>query len=178
MTDHTHGEHILTTDAGFSTVPDAGQEHAGYLRTNALSLAGNVVIALGSVAPTASIALTLSAIVATTSFASPIAVLFCAIPMLGIAMAYRRLNMWHVNCGATYVWGGRAISPYFVWMTGWVIILAYFLGATSIAYPIGPYALSITSNPWQDSSIAAALIGAIAIVVVTGIAYVGIRATS
>ena len=72
--------------------------------------------------------------------------------------------MWHVNCGATYVWGGRAISPYFGWMTGWVIILAYFLGATSIAYPIGPYALSLVSNRWQDSTVAAALIGAIAIV--------------
>ena len=135
-----------------TSAADEGQEHAGYLRTNALSLVGNVVIALGSVAPTASIALTLSAIVATTSYASPIAVLFCAVPMLGIAMAYRRLNMWHVNCGATYVWGGRAISPYFGWMTGWVIILAYFLGATSIAYPIGPYALSLVSNRWEDST--------------------------
>ncbi len=178
MSDHSHGEHLLTTDAPADAVADAGQEHAGYLRTNALSLFGNIVIALGSVAPTASIALTLSAIVATTSFASPIAVLFCAIPMLGIAMAYRRLNMWHVNCGATYVWGGRAISPYFGWMTGWVIILAYFLGATSIAYPIGPYFLSLVSNRWENSTTAAALIGAIAIVGVTAIAYVGIRATS
>jgi amino acid transporter len=178
MTDHPHGEHILTTDVPLSPVADSGQEHAGYLRTNALSLLGNVVIALGSVAPTASIALTLSAIVAVTGYASPIAVLFCAIPMLGIALAYRRLNLWHVNCGATYVWGGRAISPYFGWMTGWVIILAYFLGATSIAYPIGPYALSLVSNRWQDSNVAAALIGAIAIVAVTAVAYVGIRATS
>jgi hypothetical protein len=68
MTEHPHHpEHILTTDAAFTEVADAGQEHAGYLRTNALSLLGNVVIALGSVAPTASIALVLAAIVATTS---------------------------------------------------------------------------------------------------------------
>ena len=179
MSEHHHaGPLHLTTDAPVTSAADEGQEHAGYLRANALSLVGNVVIALGSVAPTASIALTLSAIVATTSYASPIAVLLCAIPMLGIAVAYRRLNMWHVNCGATYVWGGRAISPYFGWMTGWVIILAYFLGATSIAYPIGPYALSLVSNRWEDSTVAAALIGAIAIVLVTAVAYVGIRATS
>jgi NAD(P)-dependent dehydrogenase (short-subunit alcohol dehydrogenase family) len=100
MTEHSHtGPLHLTTDAAATAEADKGQEHAGYLRTNALSLVGNVVIALGSVAPTASIALTLSAIVATTSYASPIAVLVCAVPMLGIAMAYRRLNMWHVNCG-------------------------------------------------------------------------------
>ena len=174
MSEHHHaGPLHLTTDAPVTSAADEGQEHAGYLRANALSLVGNVVIALGSVAPTASIALTLSAIVATTSYASPIAVLICAVPMLGIAMAYRRLNMWHVNCGATYVWGGRAISPYFGWMTGWVIILAYFLGATSIAYPIGPYALSLVSNRWEDSTVAAALIGAIAIVLVTAVATSG-----
>ena len=178
MTEQANVPIRLTTEAPVEVVANDGQAHAGYLRTNALSFVGNVVVALGSVAPTASIALTLAAIVAVTSFASPLAILVCAIPMIGIAVAYRRLNMWDVNCGATYVWGGRAISPYFGWMTGWVIILAYFLGATSIAYPIGPYALSITSNPWQHSSVAAALIGAIAIVVVTGIAYVGIRATS
>jgi len=179
MSEHHHtGPLHLTTDAPATAAADEGQEHAGYLRANALSLVGNVVIALGSVAPTASIALTLSAIVATTSYASPIAVLVCAVPMLGIALAYRRLNMWHVNCGATYVWGGRAISPYFGWMTGWVIILAYFLGATSIAYPIGPYALSLVSNRWEDSTVAAAFIGAVTIVAVTAIAYVGIRATS
>jgi amino acid transporter len=165
--------------AGVDTRPaEEGQEHGGSLRVNTLSFLGNLVISLASVAPTASIALTLAAIVATTGYASPIAILICAVPMLGIAVAYRRLNMWHVNCGSTYIWGGRAISPYFGWMVGWVIILAYFLGATSIAYPIGPYALSIVSNRWENSAVAAALIGALAIVAVTAIAYVGIRATS
>ena len=81
MSEHSHtGPLHLTTDAPATAAADEGQEHAGYLRTNALSLVGNVVIALGSVAPTASIALTLSAIVATTSYASPIAVLICAVP--------------------------------------------------------------------------------------------------
>jgi len=54
--------------------------------------------------------------------------------------------------------------------------IAVILGATSIAYPIGPYFLSLVSNRWEDSTTAAALIGAIAIVGVTAVAYVGIRA--
>ena len=32
--------------------------------------------------------------------------------MLGIAAAFKRLNRWHVNCGATYQWGAHAISLY------------------------------------------------------------------
>jgi hypothetical protein len=34
--------------------------------------------------------------------------------MLGIAAAFKRLNRWHVNCGATYQWGALAISLYYV----------------------------------------------------------------
>ena len=46
---------------------------------------GNVGLALGSAAPTASIALTLAAIVAASSYASPLAILVIGLPMLGIA---------------------------------------------------------------------------------------------
>jgi amino acid transporter len=147
------------------------------LKSNALGLGGSIVMAVASAAPTASIALTLAAIVAVTSYASPIAILISAIPMLGIALAYRRLNLWHVNCGGTYVWAGRAISPYFGFMVGWVIILAYFLGVVSIALPIGTYALDLF-GAGSGSGFAAALVDSLALVFVTAIAYVGIRASA
>lgn len=51
---------------------------------------GNVGLALGSAAPTASIALTLAAIVAASSYASPVAILVIGLPMLGIAAAFKR----------------------------------------------------------------------------------------
>src|SRR5262249_1336047 len=105
---------------------DAGpQEHGNRLARNALSLTGNIGIACGSSASTAAVALTLAAIVAASSFASPIAILICGLPMLAIAAAFRRLNRWRVNCGGTYAWGGRAISPYYGFAVGWITILAY-----------------------------------------------------
>jgi amino acid transporter len=162
------------------TVTDttAQPEHGTSLHQNALSLAGSIVIALGSAGPTASIALTLSALEAATGFASPLAVLICGVPMLGIAIAYRRLNHWHVNCGGTYIWAGRAISPYLGFMIGWMIILAYFIGATSIVLPIGSYALQLFHNSYQNSGVAQALIESAALVFVTAVAYLGIRATA
>jgi amino acid transporter len=156
----------------------AEPEHGEQLHRNALSLAGSIVIALGSAGPTASIALTLAGLEAATGFASPLAVLICGVPMLGIAIAYRRLNHWHVNCGGTYIWAGRAISPYLGFMIGWMIILAYFIGAMSIVLPIGSYALQLWHNSYQNSGVAQALIESVALVFVTVIAYLGIRATA
>jgi hypothetical protein len=37
---------------------------------------------------------------------------------LAIAAAFRRLNRWRVNCGATYVWGGRATPPFYGFARG------------------------------------------------------------
>lgn len=168
--------------AGVSAEPAAGatgadpQEHGSRLARNALGLAGNVGIALGSAGPTASIALTLAAVVAASSFASPIAILICGLPMLAIAVSYRWLNRWRVNCGGSYAWGGRAISPYYGFLTGWIIILAYVIGVISISLPIGPYVVSLftssTSRPGE------AIAGFIAVVLATVIAYIGIRLTA
>jgi amino acid transporter len=156
-----------------SAAPGAPEEHGTRLRNNALNLLGNVGLALGSAAPTASIALTLAAIVAASSYASPIAILVIGLPMLGIAAAFKRLNRWHVNCGATYQWGARAISPYYGFMVGWLIFLAYFVGVISICLPIGPYLISLFGN--AQSRLGEAIIGSAAVVAVTIVAYIGIR---
>jgi amino acid transporter len=152
------------------------QEHGSHLARNALGLAGNIGIALGSAGPTASIALTLAAVVAASTFASPIAILICGLPMLAIAAAYRRLNRWRVNCGGIYIWGGRAISPYYGFSAGWIVILAYVVGVVSISLPIGPYVVSLftssTSRPGE------AIVGFIAVVLATVVAYIGIRITA
>ena len=55
-------------------------------------------------------------------------ILLCGIPMLIIANAYRRLNLWNANCGASFEWVGRAINPYLGFMTGWLMIAATWPG--------------------------------------------------
>jgi amino acid transporter len=166
----------LSAPAGQDMDAAGPQEHGNRLARNALSLAGNIGIALGSAGPTASIALTLAAVVAASSFASPIAILICGLPMLAIAAAFRRLNRWRVNCGGIYTWGGRAISPYYGFAAGWIVILAYVVGVVSISLPIGPYVVSLftsaTSRPGE------AVAGFIAVVLATVVAYIGIRITA
>lgn len=49
-----------------------------------------------------------------------------AIPMLIIANAYRRLNLWNANCGASFEWVGRANSkwPNIAIAAGLVVVIA------------------------------------------------------
>lgn len=153
-------------------------DHQGRLRANAIGAKDSFIIGMASSGPTASIALTLAAIVAASAYGGPIAIAVCFLPMMGIALAYRRLNHWEVNCGGSYLWAGRAISPYVGFMVGWIMLLGYFLGTISDALPIGPYALQIIWPSEASSSLAAAFSASIWLVVITVIAYIGIHATA
>lgn len=156
--------------------PDAPQRPG--LRANAIDLKDAVIVGMASSGPTASIALTLAAIVGAANYGGPIAILVCALPMFGIALAYRRLNRWQVDCGASYTWIGRAITPYLGFIVGWIMLLGYFLGTISDVLPIGPYVLAVFAPGLQNSTFATALSGAIWLVIVTIIAYIGIKVTA
>jgi amino acid transporter len=156
--------------------PAAGAQ--GRLRQNAIGLADAIIVGMASSGPTASLAVTLAAIVAASSYAGPIAILICFLPMLGIALAYRRLNHWRVECGASYVWVGRAITPYLGFMVGWIMLLGYFLGTISDILPVGPYVLQVVDPGVQNSQVAAAISASVWLVVVTVIAYIGIQLTA
>ena len=148
------------------------------LKANAIGLKDAVVVGLASSGPTASIALTLVTIVSAMKYGGPVAILICAVPMFGIALAYRRLNHWRVDCGATYTWAGKAITPYFGFMVGWVMLLGYFLGTISDVLPIGPYVMSVIDPSLANSSWAAAISATAWVLVVTVIAYIGIQLTT
>ena len=66
-----------------------------------------------------------------------------AVPMLIIANAYRRLNLWNANCGASFEWVGRAINPYLGFLTGWLMIAGYIIGAVSGVEVLGPSVLAV-----------------------------------
>lgn len=174
-TDHSPGE------SGSGDI-DSGQAaiqivaHHGQLRANAVHLLGNIGVNLASVAPTASLALTLGAIIAVSGYASPLAILIVALPMIAIANGYRRLNRWRVTAGTTYDWGARAISPTFGFAVGWLIMLAWLVGAISIVIPAGPYIMSLFGNP--NSRLGEAIVGFAGTVIITGIAYLGLKLTA
>src|SRR5580698_3153051 len=160
-----------------TTSEPAAPGHLG-LKQNAIGLGDAIIVGMASSGPTASLAVTLAAIVAACSYAGPVAIAVCFLPMLGIALAYRRLNQWRVDCGASYVWVGRAITPYLGFIVGWIMLLGYFLGTISDILPVGPYVLQIVAPGQVNSSLAAAISASVWLVIVTVIAYIGIQLTA
>lgn len=129
------------------------------LAEGALSTKDVVVMALASSGPTQSVAVSLAAILATVNYAGFLPILICFIPMLGIAIGYQRLNAWHSSAGATYSWVGRALSPHAGFLAGWLMLMYYTVGTTSLTVPLGSYMLSFFSDAAANNKYAVAAVG-------------------
>jgi len=147
------------------------------LEPNAIGVAQDTVIGMASSAPAATVGLSVAALAAATAYGSGPILILTAIPMLVIANAYRRLNMWNANCGASFEWVGRAINPYLGFLTGWLMIAAYVIGTVAEVLLLGPSVLAVfgssSTNTWAFVGIGVA-VGAVMLV----IAVVGIRFTA
>jgi amino acid transporter len=146
---------------------------AARLEPDAISVAQDTVIGMASSAPAASIALTLPFLAAATAYSSGIIIIITAVPMLIIANAYRRLNLWNANCGASFEWVGRAISPYMGYFTGWLMIAAYVIATVSGVEVLGPSVLTVfgsnSTSTWGNIGIGTAVALVMLIIAIVGI---------
>src|SRR5580692_9883753 len=149
------------------------QPPAARLEPDAIGVAQDVVIGMATSAPAVSVGLILAGLALATAYSSGLIILLTAIPMLIIANAYRKLNLWNANCGASFEWVGRSISPSLGFLTGWLMIAAYITGAVSGVEVIGPSLLAVLGarpgGPWPDLLIAVGIIAVMLAVAVAGI---------
>jgi amino acid transporter len=150
---------------------------AARLEPDAIGVAQDTVIGMASSAPAATVGLSLAALAAATAYGSGPILILTAIPMLIIANSYRRLNLWNANCGASFEWVGRAISPYLGFLTGWLMVAAYIIGTVAEVLLLGPSVLAVFGSN-STSTWAYVGIGAAVGVVMLVIAVVGIRITA
>jgi amino acid transporter len=147
------------------------------LEPDAIGVAQDTVIGMATSAPAAVVGITLASLAATANYGGGPVLVISAIPMLIIANAYRRLNLWNANSGASFEWVGRAINPYLGFFTGWLMIAGYVLGTLSGVEVLGPSVLAVfgssSTSVWANVAIATA-VG----LVMTVIAVVGIRLTA
>ena len=161
-----------------SAVPvNVADEPSGELEPDAIGVVQDTVIGMAASAPAASVGLTIAALALAAAYGSGPVIILTAIPMLIIANAYRRLNMWSANCGASFEWVGRAINPYLGYQTGWLMVAAYILGTISGVEILAPTVLAAfgnnSNNTWGNIGIDTAL-GLIVLV----IAVIGIKITA
>ncbi|MBS0377401.1 MAG: APC family permease [Proteobacteria bacterium] len=154
-----------TTTAGLTPAPDG----------RGFRLGDAIVLALSGSGPAQTLAVTLASLVAASHYGGALPVLICLLPMLGIAFGYQRLNRWDPSSGATYTWVARTFHPYLGFLCGWMILLYYTLGTSSLTIPAGTYTLELLAPAYVDHPLAVALTGGAWNVLVTVLALRGLR---
>ncbi len=147
------------------------------LEPDAIGVAQDTVIGMASAAPAVSVGLTLAALAGAAAYGGGLVIIVTAIPMLVIANAYRRLNMWNANCGASFEWVGRSISPLLGFLAGWLMIAAYITGAVSGVEVLGPSVLAVAGAGTAGTGADLAIATGVTLIMLV-IAIVGIKITA
>ncbi|MGH1526330.1 APC family permease [Leifsonia sp. L25] len=127
--------------------PHGGTEHTpgenhDALKADGVSAAGSIVMAVAGSAPAYSIAATTATLVGAAALGAPAALLWCGIPMLGIAWALLYLGRLDVNAGAAYSWVARALHPILGFLSGWALVISATIFMVAGALPAG--AMTVT----------------------------------
>src|SRR6478736_9817628 len=126
------------TQNSSQVAPDGQREDGEHaLQSGGVSAAGSIVMAVAGSAPAYSIAATTATLVGIAGLGAPAALLWCGIPMLGIAWAFLYLGRADVNAGATYSWVARALHPALGFLSGWALVISATIFMVAGALPAG-----------------------------------------
>jgi amino acid transporter len=164
-------------DRSAGAVAGVSSASGGRLEAGAIGAAQDTVIGMASSAPAATVGLSLAALAVATAYGSGPILVLTAIPMLIIANAYRRLNLWKANTGASFEWVGRAINPYLGFLTGWLMIAAYVIGTVAEVLLLGPSVLAVFGSTSTNTA-AYIAIGCVTGLIMLAVAVVGIKLTA
>ncbi|MFF4756307.1 APC family permease [Streptomyces sp. NPDC002514] len=147
------------------------------LQANALGMFDTVVMAVAGSAPAYSLAATTAVLVGAVGLASPAALLYCAIPMLGIALAFAQLSRIDVNAGASYSWVGRTLHPSLGFVSGWALVVSATIFMVAGSLPAGAMTLALFDERLADDTALATVVGAGWFLVMLGVVLGGARIT-
>lgn len=130
------------------------------LQPNALGTFDTIVMAVAGSAPAYSLAATTAVLFGAVGLAGPAALLYCAIPMLGIVLAYARLGRIDVNAGAGYSWVGRTLHPFLGFLAGWALVFAATVFMVAGSLPAGSLTLSLFAPELAGNTALSCAVGA------------------
>jgi amino acid transporter len=156
------------------------------LRADTLNLFDSTVVAVSSVAPAYTLAATMAVLFATVGvgYAGPAVIWIAFVPVLFIAISYFHLNRRDPDCGASYAWLSKLVSPFAGWFNGWVQVATSVLFCVSAPIVAGQYTLQLFNEwGWISASTAAsvgtaAVAAAFWLALITFICIWGIRWTT
>ena len=148
------------------------------LRGESLGRFDSTVMAVAGTAPAYSVAGTTATLVGAVGLAGPAALLYCGIPMLGIAFAFSYLTRVDVNAGASYSWVARALHPALGFIAGWALVVSALIFMVIGSLPAGTATLSLFSATAANNTTATLIVGAVWFLVMLALVGVGVRITA
>src|SRR5688500_10652158 len=154
-----------------------GNNRGRSLPGKVLGTCDTVVRAVAGSAPADSIAAATAVLVGAVGTASPAALLYCAIPMLGIALAFRHLGRIDVNAGASYSWVGRTLHPFLGFVSGWALVMSTTIFMVAGSLPAGSMTISLFGEGLADNTALSTVVGAAWFLLMLGVVLGGARLT-
>jgi len=148
------------------------------LRANVLGLFDSIVMAVAGSAPAYTIAGSTAALVGVVGLAGPAALLYCGIPMLGIAWAFSYLNRIEANAGASYAWVGRVLHPTLGFIAGWSLVISATIFMVAGSLPAGSVTLGLFSASAANHPVYVLLVGSVWFLVMVALVILGVRVTA
>ena len=148
------------------------------LKAGALSLFESVVMGIAGSAPGYTIAVTTAVLLGTAGTLAPGALLIFAVPMLGIAVAYKALNRRHVSAGAAYQWTTIYFGRLFGFFSGWALLVASMIFMVTGSLPLATATLTFVDPTLADNVVLSAAIASAWFLAVALVLIVGIKVTS
>ncbi|MCY0878270.1 MAG: APC family permease [Firmicutes bacterium] len=148
------------------------------LDANVLGRFDAIIMAIAGSAPAYSIAASTAVLVGAVGLMGPAALLWCGIPMFGIAWAFAYLGRTQVNAGASYAWVARAIHPFFGYIAGWALLVSATLFMVAGSLPAGSVTLGLISNHLANNTLWVTIVGGIWFTLMAIMVMIGIRITA
>ncbi|WP_371797370.1 APC family permease [Streptomyces sp. NBC_01718] len=116
-------------------------------------------MAVAGCGPAYTVVAMIPALIAAVGFAAPAVLLYCTVPMVGIALAFRYLGNLDVHAGATYSWVARVLHPALGFLSGWALVVATVIFLISSTQPAGEATLALLGSDLSGNRTAATLVG-------------------
>jgi amino acid transporter len=148
------------------------------LKPGAISLFESVIMGIAGSAPGFSIATTAAVLLATAGTVSINALLVFAVPMLGIAVAYKGLNKRVPRAGAAYDWTTESFGKFLGFLSGWALLIATLVFIVSGSLTVGGNLMNIVYPAASSNLFATTGLGAFAYVIIGLVLIAGVSLTS
>ncbi len=136
------------------------------------------VLSSAAMGPAYSLAATMGPMVAAAGGYATLALALLAGIMLCIAVSFAQLSRVMPNAGSSFTWIASAFGPATGTYAAWLLLLSNYFATMTTALPAATYTLDLFSPALAASPAWDAFVGALWIVVSTGLLYFGLRPTA